>query len=96
MKIKDIAIASYLLCLFKQNDSFVDIGCGNGLLVYLLNEEGHTGYGVDLRRRKIWSRFENVDLREEAVLPESTYKVDWILGNHTDELTPWVPVISAR
>eukprot|EP01045_Picozoa_sp_COSAG04_P031377 COSAG04_NODE_5784_length_1494_cov_1.128315_2_plen_45_part_01 len=20
--------------------------------------------------------------------------VDWVLGNHTDELTPWVPVIA--
>ena len=21
--------------------------------------------------------------------------VDWILGNHSDELTPWIPVIAA-
>lgn len=22
--------------------------------------------------------------------------VDWLIGNHSDELTPWVPVIAAR
>ena len=22
--------------------------------------------------------------------------VDWIIGNHSDELTPWIPVIAAR
>jgi len=21
---------------------------------------------------------------------------DWLLGNHSDELTPWIPVIAAR
>lgn len=21
---------------------------------------------------------------------------DWIIGNHSDELTPWIPVIAAR
>lgn len=21
---------------------------------------------------------------------------DWIIGNHPDELTPWIPVIAAR
>ena len=34
---------------------------------------------------------------EEAVKPENHFEnVDWILGNHTDELTPWIPVIAAR
>ena len=29
--------------------------------------------------------------------PENHFEnVDWILGNHTDELTPWIPVIAAR
>lgn len=22
--------------------------------------------------------------------------VDWLIGNHSDELTPWIPVIAAR
>ena len=36
---------------------FVDVGCGNGLLVYLLNEEGWHGWGFDARRRKTWATF---------------------------------------
>jgi len=34
---------------------FVDIGCGNGVLVYILNAEGWKGWGFDVRRRKSWS-----------------------------------------
>ncbi|KAF2131093.1 DUF1613-domain-containing protein [Dothidotthia symphoricarpi CBS 119687] len=36
---------------------FVDIGCGNGLLVYILNAEGWHGWGFDARRRKTWDVF---------------------------------------
>lgn len=36
---------------------FVDIGCGNGVLVYILSEEGYDGFGFDARRRKTWSIF---------------------------------------
>ncbi|KAI8934896.1 hypothetical protein NX059_008568 [Plenodomus lindquistii] len=36
---------------------FVDIGCGNGLLVYILNAEGWCGWGFDARRRKTWETF---------------------------------------
>lgn len=36
---------------------FVDIGCGNGLLVYILNTEGWRGWGFDARTRKTWSTF---------------------------------------
>lgn len=35
----------------------------------------------------------------ETLIPSSstTYPdVDWIIGNHSDELTPWIPVIAAR
>ena len=28
----------------------------------------------------------------ESVYPES----DWLIGNHSDELTPWIPVMAAR
>ena len=60
---EDVAIATYLLLLWRQErkqlntdklQSFVDLGCGNGLLVYLLSSEGHPGYGIDLRKRGIW------------------------------------------
>lgn len=104
---EDIAIASYLIVLWKQKrkesealQSFVDLGCGNGLLVYILTQEGHRGYGIDLRKRKIWDQFPpETDLREEAIIPsdESLFPdVDWIIGNHSDELSPWVSVIAAR
>ncbi|KAF1835799.1 DUF1613-domain-containing protein [Decorospora gaudefroyi] len=36
---------------------FVDIGCGNGLLVYILNAENWHGWGFDARRRKTWDTF---------------------------------------
>lgn len=36
---------------------FVDIGCGNGVLVYILLGEGYAGEGFDARERKTWSIF---------------------------------------
>ena len=36
---------------------FVDIGCGNGVLVYVLLSEGYDGWGFDARERKTWSIF---------------------------------------
>lgn len=36
---------------------FVDIGCGNGLLVNILLSEGYPGSGFDARERKTWSTF---------------------------------------
>lgn len=63
---EDIAIATYLLLLWEKErlergtqelQSFVDLGCGNGLLVHVLSSEGHRGTGIDLRRRKIWNLF---------------------------------------
>ena len=36
---------------------FVDIGCGNGLLVSVLEQEGYLGWGFDARRRKTWRTF---------------------------------------
>ena len=60
---EDVGIATYLLLLWEKErseteserkQSFVDLGCGNGLLVYILTSEGHPGTGIDLRRRQIW------------------------------------------
>lgn len=36
---------------------FVDIGCGNGVLVDILTREGWNGWGFDARRRKSWATF---------------------------------------
>ncbi|XP_077291431.1 putative tRNA (uracil-O(2)-)-methyltransferase isoform X2 [Arctopsyche grandis] len=106
---EDVAIATYLLLLWKDErlksgntnmQSFIDLGCGNGLLVYILSSEGHPGRGVDVRKRGIWDMYPNfVKLEVEPVTPskECLYEgTDWIIGNHSDELTPWVPVIAAR
>lgn len=40
-----------------KKPSFVDLGCGNGLLVYILNKEGYPGSGIDVRKRKIWNHY---------------------------------------
>lgn len=36
---------------------FVDMACGNGVLVYVLLMEGYTGLGIDAQRRKSWKTF---------------------------------------
>ena len=36
---------------------FVDIGCGNGVLVDTLLREGYQGWGFDLQTRKTWATF---------------------------------------
>lgn len=55
---EDIAIATYLILLWdKKPQKFVDLGCGNGLLVYIMNSEGHDGIGIDVRSRKIWENY---------------------------------------
>ncbi|KAJ5595501.1 DUF1613-domain-containing protein [Penicillium hispanicum] len=36
---------------------FVDVACGNGVLVYVLLMEGYSGWGFDARRRKSWGIF---------------------------------------
>lgn len=37
---------------------FVDIGCGNGVLVDVLIREGFQGWGFDARKRKTWDTFD--------------------------------------
>ncbi|KAI1432434.1 DUF1613-domain-containing protein [Xylaria sp. CBS 124048] len=60
---EDLGIAAFLIELWAQMyrdtpfPGFVDIGCGNGLLVYLLRQEGYSGWGFDARRRKSWDKF---------------------------------------
>lgn len=106
---EDVAIAAYLLILWEQEraergvvakQSFVDLGCGNGLLVHILSSEGHPGRGIDVRRRKIWDMYgPQTHLEEGAITPNDKTlfpDVDWLIGNHSDELTPWIPVIAAR
>lgn len=105
---EELAIAAYLLALFERErtggqpkQSFIDLGCGNGFLSYLLMEEGHPGKGIDLQKRGIWDMYpERVsqNLERLSIDPEqfACNDVDWIIGNHSDELTPWIPAIAAR
>ena len=103
---EDISIASYFILVWKyfkfDVKNFVDLGCGNGLLVYILNDQGFAGYGIDMRKRRIWSNEFYVKcglkLVEKTIDPRSdTYEgCDWLLANHSDELTPWLPVLALK
>jgi tRNASer (uridine44-2'-O)-methyltransferase len=56
-----------------QFPGFVDIGCGNGVLIWILNEEGWRGWGFDARRRKTWATFSSAyddKLKEMLLVPE--------------------------
>ncbi|KAI1812255.1 DUF1613-domain-containing protein [Poronia punctata] len=63
---EDLGIAAFLIQLWAEIyrdrpfPGFVDIGCGNGLLVYILREEGYAGWGFDARKRKSWSKFGSI------------------------------------
>ncbi|XP_063690199.1 probable tRNA (uracil-O(2)-)-methyltransferase [Bolinopsis microptera] len=104
---EDIGIASYLICLWKSRYAdnaqdyvkFVDIGCGNGLLVYLLNQEKFSGIGIDVKSRNIWyTLFSNSKLCEKFFDPQSWNEIsdhNWLIGNHSDELTPWLPYVAS-
>ncbi|XP_065354873.1 probable tRNA (uracil-O(2)-)-methyltransferase isoform X2 [Calliphora vicina] len=104
---EDLAIAAYLITLWQSDlvnqppAAFADLGCGNGLLVYILIQEGYQGYGYDVRCRKLWSLYPiqvTSRLYEQAVEPfkfNLPTEVDWLIGNHSDELSPWLPVLAA-
>ncbi|KAI0963810.1 hypothetical protein AcW1_000783 [Taiwanofungus camphoratus] len=89
---------------------FLDLGCGNGLLTHILVAEGYEGHGIDLRARTSWSHYPESSrkyLHIEALDPTGFTKTTpipdshpylrpgvFVIGNHADELTPWVPVLS--
>lgn len=68
---EDLGIAAFLIELWAEMyrgsefPGFVDIGCGNGLLVHILLEEGYAGYGFDARRRKSWGELYNPKTQEQ-------------------------------
>ncbi|CEH15693.1 Uncharacterized conserved protein [Ceraceosorus bombacis] len=106
---------------------FVDVGCGNGLLVHILNAEGYTGYGFDLRARRSWdvhrrapggaslhvysldvplyiasllnSGMSDPSTNTGGILTESNTPKFlpgcFLIANHSDELTPWIPALAA-
>jgi tRNASer (uridine44-2'-O)-methyltransferase len=60
---EDLGIAAFLIELWREMyrdaefPGFVDIGCGNGLLVHILTDEGYSGWGFDARKRKSWPTY---------------------------------------
>jgi tRNASer (uridine44-2'-O)-methyltransferase len=70
---EDLSIAAFLIELWKLMyhsqpfPGFVDIACGNGVLVYVLLKEGYRGYGFDARRRKTWDMLEIDEYLEERI-----------------------------
>ena len=101
---EDVAIATFLMLLWKQSPltgnskQFVDLGCGNGFLTHILTNEGYNGYGIDLWKRKQWEMFPEAKLIERAIdCPHEVFDdVEWIVGNHPDELTLWIPIMAAK
>lgn len=76
---EDLAIAAFVTQLWnqmyssKEEFTFVDVGCGNGLLVNILIKEGYKGYGIDARARKSWETYskEVQDcLKEQVIVPK--------------------------
>lgn len=127
---EDLGIASFVINLWhsgnvdKSGDrpTFVDVGCGNGLLVNVLCREGWKGYGFDARHRKSWSIYDvnvQANLKEMILFPRSlcsdlstdqnvmvesgsvplhfgSFDSDsFLIGNHADELTPYIPLLAA-
>ena len=112
---EDLSLATFLILLWSQNRGketrFVDIGCGNGVLVYILIMEGYEGYGFDARRRKSWAIFpQHVQdrLHEKILIPRFLEHVSseeihdgifddgtFLISNHADELTPYTPLLAA-
>lgn len=75
---EDLSIAAFLIQLWdsmydlsstnKSNFSgFMDIACGNGVLVYILTKEGFRGCGFDARRRKTWEVLGIDEFLEEKI-----------------------------
>ncbi|KAL6453611.1 TRM44 tRNA [Candida maltosa Xu316] len=76
---EDIAIAAFVIEYWKikgfepENFEFRDLGCGNGLLVYILMQEGYKGKGIDARARKSWKLYPQEvqeNLLEQIIVPK--------------------------
>lgn len=57
---------------------FVDIGCGNGVLVDVLLHEGYKGWGFDGHKRKTWGIFEpwiQDNLKQLVLIPQPFFEM---------------------
>ncbi|KAI8873748.1 DUF1613-domain-containing protein [Ramicandelaber brevisporus] len=119
---EDVGIVSWLENLWKstvdekiggtKRIQCIDLGCGNGVLSYLLHMRGYGVAGIDLASRKTWvvlnelapnlaltkgiidprNRGATIRLLQQNLTSDSEL---WIIGNHSDELTPWIPILAA-
>lgn len=77
----------------RPEGGFLDIGCGNGLLVHILITEGYTGIGLELRARRTWPTYPErtqAALRENGINPIEWFPEtleDWTNGR-TNENCP--------
>ncbi|KAI6104853.1 hypothetical protein EDD17DRAFT_1652412 [Pisolithus thermaeus] len=113
----------------RPSGGFLDLGCGNGLLVHILVSEGYAGHGIDVRARRSWSHYpeatrvalhiysldptccirqDSSRAEPEGSITDSKSSDDtsndagadfftpgvFLIGNHADELTPWIPVLA--
>ncbi|KAL8773462.1 MAG: hypothetical protein Q9209_001566 [Squamulea sp. 1 TL-2023] len=70
---------------------FVDIGCGNGVLVDILLREGYKGWGFDARNRKSWTIFESSTqhhLKQMMLVPQPLLDMNPELSQKTKEVSP--------
>ena len=86
--------------------SYIDLTnnnrCGNGLLTHILTSEGYQGFGIDVRARTSWDHYPRstqASLKVHAFNPTVDDRVYFkpgvfVIGNHADEMTPWLPVVS--
>ncbi|KAK9383825.1 uncharacterized protein V2V93DRAFT_362815 [Kockiozyma suomiensis] len=92
---EDLSIAAFLIELWLarlgrdvRTMTFADLGCGNGLLVYILIAEGYRGYGIEARRRKTWDIFpQSVQdcLFEQVLVPSLCFDDEQAKGDHISE-----------
>ncbi|KAK1959665.1 DUF1613-domain-containing protein [Colletotrichum sublineola] len=91
---EDLGIAAFLIELWAEMykdrpfPGFVDIGCGNGLLVYLLIQEGYSGWGFDARARKSWAKYNSVQngrdsLQALVLLPDIVSRPSYADGEES-------------
>ncbi|KAL3230547.1 tRNA (uracil-O(2)-)-methyltransferase [Nakaseomyces bracarensis] len=94
---EELAIAAFLLELwkkkfgedFRNTMQFRDLGCGNGVLTYILISEGVSGIGVDARKRKSWDIYPTAvqkALKEQVIIPS-------ILLRPTPEVKSYMPYL---
>lgn len=77
-------------------------------MTHILTAEGYQGHGIDLRARMSWSHYppetqEHLHVQALDPLNHSATTLGnqqalregvFIIGNHADELTPWIPVLA--